>query len=86
MGTGPQGTLEPFHPLSVDGSTKSALVRQRFMIALLSDGPQTVVDNLVLQATSVPEPASVALLALGAALLTLKVRGRHGFQRVRGDA
>jgi hypothetical protein len=77
-GAGPERTLAPF-TLLVDGSQFPRLTGQQLRIELFSDGPQTAIDALVLQATAVPEPASVALFALGIGLLvfTLRVRGKR---------
>jgi len=74
-GTGPARTLAPF-TLSVDGSQFSRFTGQQLRIELFSDGPQTAMDAVVLQATAVPEPASVALFSLGIGLLVLTLRLR----------
>jgi len=73
---GPARTLAPF-TLVVDGSDFSRFTGQQLRIELFSDGPQTAIDALVLQATAaVPEPTSVALFAVGIGLLALSLRVR----------
>jgi len=76
-GTGPVRTLAPF-TLLVDGSQFSRFTGQQLRIELFSNGPQTAMDALVLQATAVPEPTSVALFTLGVGLLALTLRVRDG--------
>jgi len=75
-GAGPERTLAPF-ALLIDGRDFSRFAGQTLRIELFSDGPQTAIDALVLQATAaVPEPTSVALFALGIGLLAFSLRGR----------
>jgi PEP-CTERM motif len=75
-GSGPERTLAPF-TLLVKGSDFSRFTGQQLRIELFSDGPQTAVDALALQATAaVPEPGSVALFAVGIGLLGFSLRVR----------
>ena len=80
-GTGPEGTFVPFS-LTFD-STGSALVGQPIEIRLSSDQAQTGFDDLRLNyaggEASVPEPATLTLLALG--LSGLGVRFRRASKR-----
>lgn len=70
--TGPEGTFVPF-TLTFD-STGSGLVGQLLEIRLSSSQPQTAFDAIGLNVEAVPEPGSLALLALGAAFVARRVR------------
>jgi hypothetical protein len=75
-GDGPVRTLANF-TLLIPAGTHTELAGQQLTIRLLSVDAEVAVDNLVLQATPVPEPDSVALLVLGMGLLAFRLHRRN---------
>jgi hypothetical protein len=72
-GDGPVRTLENF-TLPIPLGTHAELAGEQLTIRLFSFDAEAAVDNLVLEATPIPEPASVVLLMLGMGLLAFRLR------------
>ncbi len=58
----------------IDGSVDTLLLNNGANTGAASSDPSQIVDNIIIQTTPIPEPATMALLGLGA-VLTVKRRG-----------